>query len=293
MRSADVRPLSVYYRGALSSCNYDCGYCPFAKHKDARATVDRDAAALDRFIAWAASWGGELRILFTPWGEALVRKGYRDAVVRLSHLPNVMCVAVQTNLSMPLGWLGAAHRSSVALWCTYHPSQVTRAKFLARCGDLDALAIRYAVGMVGRPEEVAEIEQMRAVLRPDVYMWVNAVKRDRRTYDEEVYRRLASVDPHFWHNARHHPSRGQPCRAGEQSIAVDVDGNARRCHFVDTPLGNIHDDDFVSRLRPRPCPRDSCGCYIGYAQLVPLRLERVYGAGLLERIPSPARVRSF
>ena len=51
-------------------------------------------------------------VLFTPWGEALVRKGYRDALVELSHLPHVDRVAIQTNLSAPLRFVQAGVK-----WC--------------------------------------------------------------------------------------------------------------------------------------------------------------------------------
>ncbi len=279
--------LSIYYRGALTSCNYACSYCPFAKARDTKATLARDAAALGRFVAWAARFPAELRVLFTPWGEALIRRAYRDAMVTLSHTANVARVAAQTNLSGPLGWLDRAELTRVALWCTYHPSQIARRDFLARCALLDARGVRYAVGMVGLRDDIPEIEAMRAALRPDVYLWVNAYKREPNYYEPVDRERLGAVDPLFSLNARRHASRGQPCRAGHESIAVDADGTARRCHFVPTAIGNIYDDDFAERLLPRRCPNDTCGCYIGYSQLVPLRLERVYGDGLLERIPPP------
>jgi biotin synthase-like enzyme len=37
--------LSVLYRGPLSSCNYDCHYCPFAKHHETSAELRRDREA--------------------------------------------------------------------------------------------------------------------------------------------------------------------------------------------------------------------------------------------------------
>ncbi|MFM8331192.1 MAG: hypothetical protein ACKN9T_05845, partial [Candidatus Methylumidiphilus sp.] len=100
----DAAPLSLLYRGRLSSCNYACAYCPFAKHQDSRATLARDAADLARFVAWVAEQNRPLRLLFTPYGEALVRRHYRDALLRLAALPQVLQAAVQTNLSAPLSW---------------------------------------------------------------------------------------------------------------------------------------------------------------------------------------------
>lgn len=282
--------LSIYYRGALTSCNYACDYCPFAKAKDTRESLAADAAALARFVGWAASFDGELRILFTPWGEALIRPAYREAMVALSRLDNVARVAAQTNLSCSLEWLAEGARDKIALWCTYHPSQTTRAAFLAQCARLAALGVRHSVGMVGLREDFDEIEAVRAALSAEVYLWVNAYKRQAGYYAPVDHDRLEAIDPLFPLNAVRHPSRGRACRAGHESISVDAAGEARRCHFVSGSIGNIYDADFTSRLAPRPCPNDTCGCYIGYSQLIGLRLERVYGDGLLERIP-PRRAR--
>ena len=53
--------LSILYRGPLSSCNYACGYCPFAKRRETAAELARDRTALERFVAWVAArpaaWG--------------------------------------------------------------------------------------------------------------------------------------------------------------------------------------------------------------------------------------------
>src|SRR5439155_13329710 len=47
--------LSLLYRGPLSSCNYDCGYCPFAKRRETAAELARDRTALGRFVDWVAA----------------------------------------------------------------------------------------------------------------------------------------------------------------------------------------------------------------------------------------------
>jgi sulfatase maturation enzyme AslB (radical SAM superfamily) len=129
--------LSILYRGSLSSCNYACHYCPFAKHQESIAEHARDAAALERFLAWiSAQTNLEISVFFTPYGEALVRKRYQKAMVVLSQLEHVQKVVVQTNLSGNLAWLKRANISKIALWCTYHPTQVSRTKFLKHCQTL-------------------------------------------------------------------------------------------------------------------------------------------------------------
>ena len=96
--------LSILYRGPLSSCNYGCEYCPFAKCREGRAEVAADGQALERFVDWVEQQGGRggrtISVLFTPWGEALVRRSYQEALVRLTNLPHIRRAAIQTNISL-------------------------------------------------------------------------------------------------------------------------------------------------------------------------------------------------
>ena len=277
--------LSVLYRGPLSSCNYACPYCPFAKRVESAEEHRADGVALERFVRWAEAQTFALSVLFTPWGEALVRSRYQEAMTRLSHLPHLRQVAIQTNLSGRLDWLRGAARDRVGLWATYHPGEVTRERFLARCGELDALGVRYGVGVVGRRSHFAEILALREALRPGVYLWVNAFKVGPGYYTPEDLELLSGVDPLFEVNTRRYPTRGQPCGAGESAISVDGDGTVRRCHFIARPLGNLYAGPVEQLLAPRPCSRASCECHIGYVHLPGLDAAEVYGPGLLARIP--------
>ena len=281
--------LTLLYRGTLSSCNYDCPYCPFAKHWESPAELAADRAGLDRFVAWVAGAGrvgDELSILFTPWGEALVRRWYREAVVELSNLPHVRRVAVQTNLSVHPRWLAAADRGTAALWCTYHPGEVSRPAFLDRCRALDELGVRYSVGVVGRREHLAEIEALRRELRPGIYLWVNAEKDEPGHDAAELVAALTRVDPLFPVNLVDHPSRGRACRTGRDVFTVDSAGDVRRCHFVDRVVGNLSDGWRPEGRAGSPCPNATCGCHIGYVHLEHLGLNATFGEGLLERIPA-------
>lgn len=279
--------LSVLYRGRLSSCNYDCGYCPFAKAYDSRAALRRDAADLARFVDWAAAQTTALSILFTPWGEGLVRRHYRDAIARLSHLPHLRRVAIQTNLCVGMRWLDEVDRDKLALWCTYHPSQVSRDAFVARCRELDRRGVRHSVGMVAMHEHLDEIETLRAQLPATTPLWLNAYdERPADYYDDAQIERLQAIDPHFRYNLEPAPSLGAPCLTGESVISVNGDGDVRRCHFVAAPLGNLYDGSFAAHLRARACPNARCDCYIGYAHRSDLPFQRDYAGGVLERIPA-------
>ncbi len=280
----------ILYRGPLSSCNYACGYCPFAKTRNTIAELRDDAERLVRFIDWVEHQvPREIGVLFTPWGEALIHRAYQQALLRLGAMPHVRRAAIQSNLAGNLKWLEAADRDTVALWCTFHPTETTVEKFAAKIGQLRRLGIRHSVGTVGVKEHFPKIGELRRLLPDDTYLWVNAIKKHPRYYGDEHVEFLTGIDPHFPVNLRNHPSRGKACRAGHTSFTVDGDGNARRCHFIAAPIGNIHDADFAEKLRPRPCPNAACKCYIGYVNLAELALDRVYGEGLLERLPaSPA-----
>ncbi|WP_174250800.1 STM4011 family radical SAM protein [Tuwongella immobilis] len=282
--------LAMLYRGSLASCNYACDYCPFAKRVDPPEALRQDRQQLERFVDWIAHRAtiapeDRYSVLVTPWGEALVRWWYADALARLSHLPNVTKSAIQTNLSGKLDWLPSANVAKLGLWCTYHPNEVTRERFLQQCQRLLDAGVPFSVGVVGLKEHADEIAALRAALPKSVYLWINAYKRTPDYTDSELLERFTAIDPLFPINTVRHRSQGHACRTGDSVISVDGDGTMRRCHFVREPIGNLYDADFADALRPRLCENATCGCHIGYVHLERLGLNRVFGSGVLERIP--------
>ncbi|MER0244083.1 STM4011 family radical SAM protein [Streptomyces sp. HSW2009] len=278
--------LTVLYRGPLASCDYDCPYCPFAKRRDSREQLRADRVALERFAGWVAGRTEDrLSVLFTPWGEGLVRSWYRRTLTELSHLPQVRRVAIQTNLSCRTDWLGAADLDTLALWCTYHPGQTPYERFVAKCGELARRGVRFSVGIVGLPEHLSAARRLRSALPEHVYLWVNAA--EGRTYTDAEAAEWAGIDPLFGYSRHPHASAGQPGRTGASVISGDGDGTVRRCHFVPTELGNLYDGSYRAALRPRPCPLTVCDCHIGYVHLETLPLYDVFAGGVLERIPAP------
>ncbi|MEW1639410.1 STM4011 family radical SAM protein [Streptomyces sp. NPDC093801] len=278
--------LTILYRGPLSSCDYDCPYCPFAKRRDGPDLLRADRAALERFTAWAgAATGDRLRILFTPWGEGLVRSWYRRALVELSHLPHVERVAIQTNLSCRTDWLADADPGTLALWCTYHPGQTPYDRFLTKVHGLAGRGVRHSVGIVGLPENLGPARRLRADLPAHVYLWVNAA--EGHAYADAEADAWTALDPLFPYSRHPHRSAGLPCRTGESVVSVDGEGTVRRCHFVRAELGNLYDGSYRAALGPRPCPLAVCDCHIGYVHLETLPLYDVFAGGVLERVPAP------
>ncbi|MEH0638041.1 STM4011 family radical SAM protein [Streptomyces bottropensis] len=277
--------LTILYRGPLASCDYDCPYCPFAKRRDSTDRLRADRAALDRFTTWAREQTGDrLSVLFTPWGEGLVRSWYREALVGLSHEPHIGRVAIQTNLSCRTEWLARADRDTVALWCTYHPGQTPYERFLDKTRRLAGMGIRFSVGVVGLPEHLEDARRLRGELPQEVYLWVNAA--EGHTYTDEEAAVWSGLDPLFPFSRHPHRSAGRACRTGSTVVSVDGAGTVRRCHFVKAELGNLYDGSFRTALAPRPCPLSVCDCHIGYVHLETLPLYDVFAGGVLERVPT-------
>ncbi len=279
--------VNILYRGPLSSCNYSCHYCPFAKRRETASELVHDRDCLKRFVRWL-----EVRthrqhgVLFTPWGEALVRSWYRAAIVQLSHMEHVARVAIQTNLSATLNWLNEANLERVAFWCTFHPQEVTRARFLRQCQRLETAGARYSVGCVGLPQHADEIRSLRDELPAHVYLWINAYKSKDRPTDERLSELFTQIDALYPVNAKYHQSRGQECDTGRTTVSVDGQGNIRRCHFVQEILGNMYEQELDALLFRRPCPNATCGCHIGYVHMPALKLKPLFRQNILERILS-------
>lgn len=278
---------SILYRGPLSSCNYACDYCPFAKTRNSRAELADDAERLERFVEWVGGRPESIGVLFTPWGEALIRRHYQEAFKRLSRFANVRRVVAQTNLSGRLDWLEECELESTALWTTWHPTQVTMDAFVAATRVLDRLNVRYSVGVVGFKEAYDDIVQLRRRLPSHVYLWINAFKRRADYYSADDVERFEAIDPLFRVNTVAHRSAGFSCRAGADAFTVDGEGDVRRCHFIEAPIGNIyHGAPIDEFLGERACTNATCRCHIGYVHLDRLGLYDVFGEGLLERIPA-------
>lgn len=278
---------TLYYRGRLSSCNYSCNYCPFALKKNSRIELNQDKSELNRFVDWVSEQKEAVlyNVMFTPWGEALIRDCYKQAFVKLSHLPHVYRVCSQTNLSCDVTWLKAACRESSALWVSYHPEEVDFDAFLKKCKWLYQNNIIYSVGMVGLKEYIPILKQLRKKLPVDVYLWVNAFKEQSDYYLQEDIEALLAIDPLFNINHRNYDSYGLQCRTGNTSFLVGEKGELNRCHFVKQPMGNLYDDNLCDILKKELCPNQVCECYLGYVHLNQKNINLLYGDRVLERIP--------
>lgn len=278
----------LYYRGALTSCNYDCPYCPFGKTKDSAATLAKDRQGLEDFVEWVSLQGAvghRLSIFFNPYGEGLIHRWYREAMITLSNMEHVDKVAIQTNLSANLEFISRLNRNKAAFWATYHPGQVSEDKFLSQCMKLYEKEVPFSVGSVGIRSAFPAIASLREALPESVYLWVNAYKDKPDYYTAEDLSFLSEIDPYFAVNAMDYESLGKVCSAGQNVFYVQGAGLVKRCYKDRGIIGNLYRDGLEGLSAVRGCRMKVCDCYIGYIHMPELKLQELYGPGLLERIP--------
>ncbi|MEQ7049865.1 STM4011 family radical SAM protein [Paenibacillaceae sp. P-4] len=278
---------TIYFRGSLSSCNYDCPYCPFSKNTDSPETLAKDRLQVQTFVDWVTKQEGsghQLSVFFNPYGEGLTHSWYREAMVKLSHMQHVQKVAIQTNLSAKLDWTRELNPVTAAFWVTYHPGQTKEERFLQQCGKLYEQKIPFSVGCVGVKSAFNSISSLRKALRDDVYMWVNAYKDKPAYYSAEDTAFLTDMDPYFVHNARDYDSMDKPCRAGKNVFYVQGDGRVKRCYKDRQVIGNLYKDGLDGISRERSCRMRQCDCYIGYIHMEEQPFDSIYGERILERI---------
>lgn len=248
----------------------------------------KDRQGLETFVEWASLQGAaghRLSIFFNPYGEGLIHRWYKEAMITLSNMEHVEKVAIQTNLSANLDFVQKLNRSKVAFWATYHPGQVSEDKFLTQCMTLYEKEVPFSVGSVGIRSAFPAIASLRAALPERVYLWVNAYKDKPDYYTAEDLSFLNKIDPHFAVNAMDYESLGQTCNAGNEVFYVQGAGLVKRCYKDRGVIGNLYRDGLEGLSAIRSCRMKVCDCYIGYIHMPELKLQNIYGSGLLERIP--------
>jgi MoaA/NifB/PqqE/SkfB family radical SAM enzyme len=283
--------LLVLFRTRLEWCNYTCHYCPW------NATIQRvpaeafreDEERLTRIVDRVAELPDAVEFFITPKAEYLVLPYWREAVGRLLALPQVERVTVQTNLSFELtAFLDQVNTTKLALWTTYHPTEVPDdelERLNAKWRLLQERGVLFSVGIVGTHANLPHMHRLRERLDSRVYLWVNAYQREPNYYTPEQLAEIRAVDPWFDLNNQSFPSRGRPCTAGQLAVYLDDEGDLRRCFFVGDVLGNLYLDGWRRLDALRTCPCEGCHCYVGHMHIVELGFREIYGENLAVRIP--------
>lgn len=286
--------VQIYYRGSIKSCNYSCSYCPFSKKKMTREQRKKDIDELFRFAAHLeAKKVKNCAVQIVPYGEVLIYAYYWEAMARLSRQEGIEAVGCQTNLSFSMDdtkdklWYYKSFRGDVAklrLWCTFHPSMTTLETFLSQCRKLSEYNVSYCVGAVGDPDNIGLLQELRASLPKEVYLWINRMDGLKRAYTKEEKEAFQKIDAYFPLELKRKKADINKCR---KSLFVEADGRVSFCNIgrnsilpgntdgtkssetgeKERALDNFYDmdldflrleDDFYT------CKRKECSCYLSY-----------------------------
>ena len=281
---------NIYFRGLLSSCNYSCSYCSFAKRKSSKTELLKDRECLNRFCVFfdTTEFKNAVSVFLTPYGEGLIHDYYVEAIGKLAKSPKCKYVSCQTNLSFSeyefLEKLKAlnADLSKVKLWASYHPEMVSVDEFVKKVKQLKTV-IDLCVGIVAIPDKLEDVFELRKQLPQDVYMWINAKEREETRYTKSQIKSLIEIDPLFYNELQRNRAQNSHCNAGTDSVFIRANGDAFPCHLNKNKLFNIYLNQKL--MKPFKCDRKFCDCYLSYSQRVDLNLERYFGDYTPIRLP--------
>lgn len=279
----------MYYRGKLNSCNYTCSYCPFGKKSHA-VTTSQDKLAWERFITAIEQWEGEpLQLFIIPYGEALIHRYYREGLMRLAALPQVVSISCQTNLSFPARqWLEELKASSTPItklkvWASFHPEMTTVDQFVLQLHTLSQAGMQVCAGAVGNPTAKTMLSDLRNALSPDIYMFINAMQGLKTPLSREDIEYFCQLDNLFEYDLRNAPAQWENCSGGRGSCFVDWQGDIYACPRSKTKIGNLYQSKELDLSLS--CKRKVCDCYIAFSNLCHHPLRMMMGEGLFWRIP--------
>lgn len=249
----------IFYRGYLTSCNYACRYCPFSKRTMTKTQIDKDKIALFDFIDKTKQLKIPHAVQIVPYGEALIHEYYWKALAKLSRIETQDYTGCQTNLSFPVEKMLKLYdkyqgkREKLRLWCTFHPSMTTINDFVKQCNKLEAAKISFCVGMVGDPNEIPTLLELREKLSSSVYLWINKMDGLKSKYKPDEIEVFQKIDPYFFLQLEHRKADLQKCR---QSVFYEADGKKYFC--------NLHASSKRTVNNEIGCQRSECNCYLAY-----------------------------
>lgn len=282
----------IYYRGKLDSCNYTCSYCPFGKksHLTATTNTEQDKQAWEHFITAIEQWKGEpLQLFIIPYGEALIHSYYREGMMRLAALPQVIGISCQTNLSFSAGqWLNELQTtpaliSKIKVWASFHPEMTSVGKFVKQLHTLHHAGMQVCAGAVGNPSSKAELSDLRNTLLPDIYLFINAMQGLKTPLSREDIRFFSQLDNLFEYDLKNAPAQWDVCTGGRSSCLVDWKGDIYACPRSRAKIGNLYQNEKLNLSLP--CKRKVCDCYIAFSNLRNHPLHRIMVEGAFWRIP--------
>ena len=297
--------LELLYRGSLKSCNYQCSYCPFSKHRKSDRELLKDREQWEHFAETVRERAVDLKIhslMVAPYGEALIHPWYWEGLGRISALDGIRAVGAQTNLSFPpMESLerfekSGGDRKKLYLWTTFHPEMTTAAEFSETCRRLTEEGVHLCAGAVGVPQNVGLLKVLRGMLPKEVYLWINRMDGLKRPYTQEETEEFLKIDPYFLRELAEPPADPGQCR---NRLFVEGNGKLRTCN-ISRNLSMNWDELWEIRQKqehpegpgstPVPvCGQKRCSCYLAYGGRQDFMNRIIFGPYPVFRVPVQAR----
>ena len=276
----------IFFRGNIDFCNYSCSYCPFAKKAQSIDKIQKEEENLKKLFFYVKNMDEDVNIMITPYGEALIHPIYQEFMARLSTLDNVRKIGIQTNLSVDTKNListleeNKAYFSKIMIWATFHSQFADIKQFCNKANKLSSL-VSISCGIVANRKNFEEIKNLRQGLRPDVYLWINAMDKIKNKFTEDEISSLSHIDPFFAYEFYEKRIDFKKSRSDDFSI----------CQSYDKIYADINKYSSSCFFKKKKAISSSCNnhkicdCYLGYSNFKDNYLSRFFGENIIFRIP--------
>lgn len=276
----------IFFRGDIDFCNYSCSYCPFAKKTQSIDKIQKEEENLKKLFFYVKNMDEDVNIMITPYGEALIHPIYQEFMARLSTLDNVRKIGIQTNLSVDTKNListleeNKAYFSKIMIWATFHSQFADIKQFCNKANKLSSL-VSISCGIVANRKNFEEIKNLRQGLRPDVYLWINAMDKIKNKFTEDEISSLSHIDPFFAYEFYEKRIDFKKSRSDDFSI----------CQSYDKIYADINKYSSSCFFKKKKAISSSCNnhkicdCYLGYSNFKDNYLSRFFGENIIFRIP--------
>lgn len=276
----------IFFRGDIDFCNYSCSYCPFAKKTQSIDKIQKEEDNLKKLFFYLKNMDEDANIMITPYGEALIHPIYQVFIARLSTLDNVRKIGIQTNLSVDTKNListleeNKAYFSKIMIWATFHSQFTDIKQFCNKANQLSKL-ISISCGIVANRKNFEEIKNLRQGLRPDVYLWINAMDKIKNKFTEDEISYLSHIDPFFAYEFYEKRIDFTKSRSDDFSI----------CQSYDKIYADSYKYSSSCFFKKKKAISSSCNnhkicdCYLGYSNFKDNYLSRFFGENAIFRIP--------
>lgn len=146
------------------------------------------------------------------------------------------------------------------LWCSFHPSQVSKEVFRNQVLAIKDAGIVCSVGAVASVTDYDTLQWLRTHLPPDIYFWLNANERDKKPTSDEINAQFQLLDPLYNLETSLWPANVEFCLGGKKSVFMNADGDLFACNISKIKIGNLYQQQCSSPA----CMARQCHCYLAY-----------------------------